>query len=205
ASLHIYELINCRWVDEVTQQLDSLQSQSASARSTSGRSDQGSASSGDICEIHNERLSVFCSTCDSAICHQCALFDGKHEQHAFRPLDEVYNDHVKQIRAEMDQLKHRHLELISLFQDVEKNVQTVKQAKQERVRELRNAIELMITRLDSQLKSKLVTLMGQRNQLFQLCSGRMYSINRSMTRICYASFSEFLCFGVRFGSVLASH
>ncbi|KAF7257509.1 hypothetical protein EG68_05250 [Paragonimus skrjabini miyazakii] len=167
ASLHIYELINCRWVDEVTQQLDSLQSQSASARSTSGRSDQGSSSSGDICEIHNERLSVFCSTCDSAICHQCALFDGKHEQHAFRPLDEVYNDHVKQIRAEMDQLKHRHLELISLFQDVEKNVQTVKQAKQERVRELRNAIELMITRLDSQLKSKLVTLMGQRNQLFQ--------------------------------------
>ncbi|KAF8569279.1 hypothetical protein P879_04199 [Paragonimus westermani] len=167
ASLHIYELINCRWVDEVTQQLDNLQSQSASARSTSGRSDQGSTSSGDICEIHNERLSVFCSTCDSAICHQCALFDGKHEQHAFRPLDEVYNDHVKQIRAEMDQLKHRHLELISLFQDVEKNVQTVKQAKQERVRELRNAIELMITRLDSQLKSKLVTLMGQRNQLFQ--------------------------------------
>ncbi|KAA3677490.1 tripartite motif-containing protein 37 [Paragonimus westermani] len=167
ASLHIYELINCRWVDEVTQQLDNLQSQSVSARSTSGRSDQGSTSSGDICEIHNERLSVFCSTCDSAICHQCALFDGKHEQHAFRPLDEVYNDHVKQIRAEMDQLKHRHLELISLFQDVEKNVQTVKQAKQERVRELRNAIELMITRLDSQLKSKLVTLMGQRNQLFQ--------------------------------------
>lgn len=47
-------------------------------------------------------------------------------------------------------------------------MQTVKQAKEERVRELRNAIELMITRLDSQLKSKLVTLMGQRSQLFQV-------------------------------------
>ncbi|VDP86269.1 unnamed protein product [Echinostoma caproni] len=95
------------------------------------------------------------------------MFDGKHAQHAFRPLDEVYNEHVKQIQSEMDQLKHRHLELISLFQDVEKNVQIVKQAKEERVRELRNAIELMITRLDSQLKSKLVTLMGQRSELFQ--------------------------------------
>ncbi|VDP79737.1 unnamed protein product [Schistosoma mattheei] len=49
----------------------------------------------------------------------------------------------------------------------EKNVQAVKQAKEERVRELRNAVELMVARLDSQLKSKLVTLMSQRSQLFQ--------------------------------------
>ncbi|CAH8644153.1 unnamed protein product [Schistosoma guineensis] len=67
----------------------------------------------------------------------------------------------------MDQFKRRHLELISLLQDVEKNVQAVKQAKEERVRELRNAVELMVARLDSQLKSKLVTLMSQRSQLFQ--------------------------------------
>jgi tripartite motif-containing protein 37 len=30
----------------------------------------------------------------------------------------------------------------------------------QRVREIRNAVELMIARLDSQLKSKLLTLMG---------------------------------------------
>ncbi|KAA0197936.1 E3 ubiquitin-protein ligase TRIM37 [Fasciolopsis buskii] len=35
ASLHIYELINCRWADEVTQQLDNLQSQALSARQNS--------------------------------------------------------------------------------------------------------------------------------------------------------------------------
>ncbi|THD19495.1 E3 ubiquitin-protein ligase TRIM37 [Fasciola hepatica] len=35
ASLHIYELINCRWADEVTQQLDNLQSQALSARQSS--------------------------------------------------------------------------------------------------------------------------------------------------------------------------
>ncbi|KAH8866431.1 E3 ubiquitin-protein ligase [Schistosoma japonicum] len=178
ASLHIYELINCRWADEVTQQLDNLQSQATSSRPNSGQNDcigggmssknnTLSTSGIDICELHNERLSVFCTTCDYSICHQCALFDNQHEQHSFRPLDDVYNEHVKQIKNEMDQLKRRHLELISLFQDVEKNVQAVKQAKEERVRELRNAVELMVARLDSQLKSKLVTLMSQRSQLFQ--------------------------------------
>ena len=37
----------------------------------------------------------------------------------------------------------------------------IKSAKDERVREIRNAVELMIARLESQLKSKLLTLMGQ--------------------------------------------
>ena len=40
-------------------------------------------------------------------------------------------------------------------------------AKDERVREIRNAVELMIARLDSQLKSKLLVLMGQKNSLSQ--------------------------------------
>ena len=42
----------------------------------------------------------------------------------------------------------------------ERNVESVKSAKDERVREIRNAVELMIARLESQLKSKLLTLMG---------------------------------------------
>ncbi|VDO76051.1 unnamed protein product [Schistosoma mattheei] len=125
--MHIYELINCRWADEVTQQLDNLQSQATSSRSGIGQNDllggasvnnALSTSSIEVCELHNERLSVFCTTCGYAICHQCALFDNDHEQHSFRPLDDVYNEHVKQIKNEMDQFKRRHLELISLLQDV---------------------------------------------------------------------------------------
>lgn len=46
-------------------------------------------------------------------------------------------------------------------------MESVRAAKDERVREIRNAVELMIARLDSQLKSKLLTLMGQKNSLTQ--------------------------------------
>ena len=49
----------------------------------------------------------------------------------------------------------------------ERNMESVKNAKDERVREIRNAVELMIARLESQLKSKLLTLIGQRNGLTQ--------------------------------------
>ncbi|XP_011863279.1 PREDICTED: E3 ubiquitin-protein ligase TRIM37-like [Vollenhovia emeryi] len=158
ASLHLHELVNCRWVEEVTQQLDTLQAVCIS----NFRHDD---SNRDRCAAHQEKLSVYCWTCRKCICHQCALWGGTHSGHTFKPLEDVYEQHVTQIKAEVGQLNRRLMELISLVQEVERNVESVRAAKDERVREIRNAIELMIARLDSQLKAKLLTLMGQKNSL----------------------------------------
>ncbi|GAB6030286.1 hypothetical protein CHUAL_005961 [Chamberlinius hualienensis] len=159
ASLLIHELVNCRWVEEVTQQLDNLQMVSV----TSKVDDQGK----DKCETHHEKLSVYCGVCRKCICHQCALWGGTHSGHTFKPLDDVYQQHVGQIDEEVVQLKRRLVELISLVQEVEKNVESVRQAKDEKCREIHNAVELISNRLESQLKSKLLTLMGQKNSLTQ--------------------------------------
>ncbi|KAF7995109.1 hypothetical protein HCN44_004581 [Aphidius gifuensis] len=157
ASLHLHELVNCRWVEEVTQQLDTLQATGL----TNIRIDE----TRDRCTIHREKLTVYCWTCGRCICHQCALWGGTHSGHTFKPLEEVYEQHVTQITNEIGQLKRRLIELVNIIQDVDKNVECIRQAKDERVREIRNAIELMISRLDSQLKAKLLILMGQKNSL----------------------------------------
>lgn len=47
-----------------------------------------------------------------------------------------------------------------VFAPKERNVEAVRGAKDERVREIRNAVEMMIARLDNHLKNKLITLMG---------------------------------------------
>lgn len=159
ASLHIHELVNCRWAEEVTQQLDTLQQCTPTTRAETSEKDQ--------CAEHQEKLTVYCWTCKECICHQCALWGGTHSGHTFKPLEGIYEEHAKKIVDELSQLRRRHVELISLVQDVERNIESVKNAKDERVREIRNAVELMIARLESQLKSKLLTLMGQRNRLTQ--------------------------------------
>ncbi|KAE8741313.1 hypothetical protein FOCC_FOCC013167 [Frankliniella occidentalis] len=160
ATLHLHELVNCRWVEEVTQQLDTLQ---AAGFTTTRAADNER----DKCETHQEKLSVFCWTCRCCICHQCALWGGTHSGHMFKPLEEVYEQHMMQIKVEVARLRRRLMELISLVQEVERNVESVRAAKDERVREIRNAVELMIARLDSQLKAKLLTLMGQKTSLTQ--------------------------------------
>ncbi|XP_039746622.1 uncharacterized protein LOC120624248 isoform X2 [Pararge aegeria] len=158
AALHLHELVNCRWVEEVTQQIETMQQTNSACQRESFR---------DRCPTHQEKLTVYCWTCRRCICHQCALWGGTHSGHTFKPLEEVYNQHVTQIRDEVSQLRRRIMELISLVQDVERNVESVRSAKDERVREIRNAVELMISRLDSALKAKLLTLMGQKNSLTQ--------------------------------------
>jgi tripartite motif-containing protein 37 len=144
----------------VTQQLDTLQA----VNLNNNRSDDNDR---DKCATHSEKLSVYCWTCRCCICHQCALWGGTHSGHTFKPLDEVYEQHVTQIKDEVTQLRRRLMELISIVQEVERNVESVRSAKDERVREIRNAVELMIARLDSQLKTKLLTLMGQKDSLTQ--------------------------------------
>lgn len=147
ADLLLTDLVNCRWAEEVTQQLDTLQlSSPPSVKTPNAKGHHCVFVKGhhrlkpdfpgtiDRCEMHKEKLSVYCWSCHSCICHQCALWGGtvcsydvtyyvfictmQHSGHTFKPLDEVYGDHMARINDEVTQLKRRHVELISLVQDV---------------------------------------------------------------------------------------
>ncbi|XP_028396496.1 E3 ubiquitin-protein ligase TRIM37-like [Dendronephthya gigantea] len=156
-TLQLSEMVHCRWVEDITQRLTSLQQQAQARPAVKQEKDW--------CKEHNEKLSVFCCTCKICICHQCALWAGQHSGHSFKQLDEVYDQHVSLVTDEVASLRRRLMELISLVQEVERNVESLREGKEERVREIHNAVELMIARLDSQLKSKLLVLMGQKNSL----------------------------------------
>lgn len=120
----------------------------------------------DLCPTHSdEKLSVYCWTCKVCICHKCALWGGTHSNHTFKQLELVYETHLSQVKEEVSQLRARLVELIGFVSDVEQNVEVVRSAKDEKVREIKNAVELMVSRLDAQLKVKLISLMRQKNAL----------------------------------------
>ncbi|RXN08823.1 E3 ubiquitin- ligase TRIM37-like protein [Labeo rohita] len=57
-----------------------------------------------------------------------------HGGHTFKPLAEIYEQHVTKVNEEVAKLRRRLMELISLVQEVEKNVEAVRGAKDERLR-----------------------------------------------------------------------
>jgi tripartite motif-containing protein 37 len=160
APLHVHELVNCRWFEEVASQVENLQLMANKTSQLTTLNDK------DFCPTHNEeKLSVYCWTCKICICHKCALFGGTHANHTFKQLELVYESHLSQVKEEVGQLRSRLVELVGFVSDVEQNVEVVRCAKDEKVREIRNAVELMVSRLDAQLKVKLISLMRQKNAL----------------------------------------
>lgn len=83
APLHVNELVNCRWFEEVAIQVESLQQICANIKSSGLTQNEN-----DQCVTHTEKLSVYCWTCKCCICHQCALWGGTHSGHTFKQLGE---------------------------------------------------------------------------------------------------------------------
>lgn len=62
---------------------------------------------GDAIRLAFCRLTVYCADCAVPICHHCALWDRKHEGHAFKDLAHVYDQHVEDIRSHLQELRAR--------------------------------------------------------------------------------------------------
>lgn len=152
--------MNCRWFEEVAVQVENLQLRANKTSVISNLNDK------DLCPTHNdEKLSVYCWTCKICICHKCALWGGTHSNHTFKQLELVYETHLSQVKEEVSQLRSRLVELVGFVSEAEQNVEAVRTAKDEKVREIKNAVEQMVFRLDAQLKVKLASLIRQKSAL----------------------------------------
>ncbi|VDL60673.1 unnamed protein product [Hymenolepis diminuta] len=154
-------LINCRFADDVVQQLNSLKFDVKASRSFDN------ADMFCRCDAHHECLTVFCSTCDHAICHKCALFDGRHGDHNFRPLDEVYKEHLEVVKNEMGILSDRRREIQALLKEIVRNTNTLNLKKENRVEEIKSYFEALLFRLESTHRKKFSALNAQHGHLKQ--------------------------------------
>ena len=65
------QLVNCRFVAEVTAAIDTLHSKKKSLM----------ASKKEKCQQHKTALNYYCSTCKIPLCSDCAMFGDDHKQH----------------------------------------------------------------------------------------------------------------------------
>ncbi|KAL4091039.1 hypothetical protein QTP88_025780 [Uroleucon formosanum] len=158
ATLHLHEIVNCRWVEDLSDQLDCLNS---TVNVGNIRQNQEQR-----CETHNEQLSVFCMSCNTTICHRCALFDNlAHNGHSFRPVEDIYNETIAQLGESCDNLKTKEKLIKKDIEDVDKNIIQLQQAKVQKVREIRTVVEYMMVNIEKDLSNKLTTLLIQKNNL----------------------------------------
>ncbi|KAL3309157.1 Tripartite motif containing 37 [Cichlidogyrus casuarinus] len=159
-TLHLMDLVHCRWAEEITQRLSQLQNMDKSR-------DRSADSNGDKCKSHDEVLSVYCATCNRVVCHQCALFDNQHDKHQFRPLDEVVKQKIKDLSSDIQSLEQRRTGLASIVHQVNGKISTLMQAKDERLSEIKVCMDLAVNRLESDCKMRLSKLLSHKHRVLQ--------------------------------------
>jgi len=152
-SLRVNQLVNCRFVEEVTAAIDTLQS---------GKVQK---SKKELCGEHETELNYYCNTCATPICSDCAMFGEGHKQHQFEKLQTVYERHFELIRKEANGLRKRLKELNFYMGEVQSTIEKVTKAKEEKQKEVELFVENVQAKLNQQLKSKLLLLLQQKGTM----------------------------------------
>ncbi|XP_024371078.1 uncharacterized protein [Physcomitrium patens] len=156
APLLLSQLVSCRFISEISSEVEKIQGNLGD-----------SSIEKQYCPAHDSPFLYFCTTCSVPVCPDCAVLIEDHRNHTFEKLSVAYGRHKKKIRMEAAGLRKRQKELSALVVSVEKNIDTVLKAKDESAAELQMAFKRMQSRLEEQLKCKLLALLAQKGSMTQ--------------------------------------
>lgn len=95
------------------------------------------------------------------------------------------------MHSEVEVLQERHQKLRELLNGVEETIETCNRSKDATLDQLRSAFESMVARLETQLKTKLLALLGQKSSMMEeleLLEGVMEEVNHQLTSSSQAAF-----------------
>ncbi|EFC39449.1 predicted protein [Naegleria gruberi] len=156
------QLVNCKFVTEISSELEKLQTQIKKDKTIVP---SRASLVNEHCSSHDLPLIYYCETCKEPICSDCAMFEEKHKNHKFKKVNEVYKECVDIVKVESETVKTRLKDLNSLTLSIEENIKRITKAKEETLKTINETVEEMRTNLDSLYKSKLSSLVSQKNMI----------------------------------------
>ena len=94
-------------------------------------------------------LNYFCETCRSAICSDCAMFEGTHKGHNFTKIAQVYHRHAQHLREAHNRLSAQLQALQSEEQMLHQKAVILDSQKAEKLQEIETQTEAMRQRIET--------------------------------------------------------
>jgi hypothetical protein len=128
------------------------------------------------CSQHKEKVSVFCETCRLCVCHECVLWENSpHRNHKFVKLEVLLQKQTKICEQQLCRL-HEHMKIVlNQVQAVERKMEAVKGSKVKVRREMKEALDKMLERLETQYVAK----QGKLGEARQKLKGRAMQLTRT--------------------------
>lgn len=93
------------------------------------------------------------------------MFGDTHKNHAFEKLLTIYQKHLNKIKVEKEVLDDKLGEMNSQMRNIDKHIDSITQAKEDRIREIDKYVENAHKALDDQMKEKVLDLLSRKEKL----------------------------------------
>uniref|UniRef100_A0A1X7UY81 RING-type domain-containing protein n=1 Tax=Amphimedon queenslandica TaxID=400682 RepID=A0A1X7UY81_AMPQE len=95
-----------KWTDFSNHQLTSLNEVTASdVSSTSQLLAPAKQEATPTCSTHNKKMKLYCETCDSVVCHDCAILI--HKGHTYNLIDNSFTKHKEALEKSLNPIKEK--------------------------------------------------------------------------------------------------
>ena len=143
------QLVNCRFASDVSDAINDL----TEIRNIETDDENWSE--------HGTELKYFCKTWTVPICSDWAMFGTKHQNHTFEKLMDVYCVHLSKIKNEKEILDDKLSETSTKVIEIEKWIDEITKAKDEKYREIDKFVEGVHRKLETQMKDKVLYLLDK--------------------------------------------
>ncbi|XP_026095599.1 tripartite motif-containing protein 35-like [Carassius auratus] len=148
------------------------------------RNEVRSSGSGEICSLHSEKLKLFCLEDKQPVCVVC-INSQKHDNHKFRPIDEVVSSYKEELNTALKSLKEKLQRNEKTKGEFEKTAEHIKSQAEHTERQIKQQFEKLHQFLRDEEEATITALREEEEQKKQMMKEKLEEMNRHISALSH--------------------
>uniref|UniRef100_A0A9J8AZC7 Uncharacterized protein n=1 Tax=Cyprinus carpio carpio TaxID=630221 RepID=A0A9J8AZC7_CYPCA len=148
------------------------------------RNEVRSSGSEEICSLHSEKLKLFCLEDKQPVCLVC-VNSQKHDNHKFRPIDEVLSSYKEELNTALKSLQKKLQHNEKTKGEFEKTVRHIKSQAERTERQIKQQFEKLHQFLRDEEEATITALREEEEQKKQMMKEKLEEINTHISALSH--------------------
>ncbi|XP_052394239.1 E3 ubiquitin-protein ligase TRIM35 isoform X1 [Carassius gibelio] len=146
------------------------------------RNEVRSSGSEEICSLHSEKLKLFCLEDKQPVCLVC-INSKKHDNHKFRPIDEVVSSYKEELNTALKTLQRKLKHNETMKGEFEETVENIKSQAEHTEHQIKQQFETLHPFLRDEEEATITALREEEEQKKQMMKKRLEEINTHISAL----------------------
>ncbi|XP_026108475.1 tripartite motif-containing protein 35-like isoform X2 [Carassius auratus] len=149
------------------------------------RNEVRSSGSEEICSLHSEKLKLFCLEDKQPVCLVC-INSKKHDNHKFRPIDEVVSSYKEELNTALKTLQRKLKHNETMKGEFEETVENIKSQADHTERQIKQQFEKLHQFLRDEEEATITALREEEEQKKKMMKEKLEEINTHISALSHS-------------------